>query len=714
VPTSPGGLVAVLSEAGSAPPALPTWVTRQVEQSGTGLGLPVTTGPIEIDELLLARRLGAGSTRRSLVEHLLAPPGVELMAAALADGTYTVAAPEDAALLTVAWLETRGDHVAARDLVRTLAPHVGSVRLAPRLTSTRVVPAGHAYLWTAARAMDALSNRRVSRRIEAQREALTVWNPFTDRLVELWLSAPASDAGGPRITEAWRRRARDLLTEYEELAASHTVCGRHRRHGSGLGMLLARTRSAAEPESSVTEAQAHRLARALTAIVARRGRPGSPQLTRLRDEELRTAARTEFAGLARIAAKRFAPYPEHEGVVDVAPLLAPVTAAESLRTGIIEDTPMPPVVRRIIGRTAARPAHDLLADGVVTSVDQLAELIPHLAAPTVVGGSDVDPSLVTLVAATHRAHQRHTAPLMRSLGERSGFADLPWVRAVGTHSSMPPPERARELARQIGVLTLDHASSNPMPHGLVRELRRVLAGSGTPEPLDTLDPVHFAGRFPDAHRRAAQAAGQLLADTIYPAYFDIDPDVVARLCRDRLIPGRRPWERRGRRTLSVLCAERSDVGLTGQSVEVNRSVIEQGRILVADDLAFLVGLGVVPTDGWTGAGRRAFEDVCLLLECAHRGGGNRLVRRSAAAWRRVVAYVALASADEQVEFVEWAHKAAADRRPDVAERLGHVVTGLEHVVRGGRFDADGRCPGGRRFIGASRVHHCAGPLGLSD
>ena len=714
MPTSPGGLVAALSETGRAPSAPPSWVTRQVVHGGTALGLPVTTGPIEVDELLLARRLGAGSTRRSLVEHLLEPPGMEIMRAALADGTYTVAAPEDAALLTVAWLETTGDHAAAADLVRTLAPHVDSVRLAPRLTSTRVVPAGHTYLWTAGQARNALLSRGTDRRLEAQHEALTVWNPLTDRLVELWLSAPASGAGGPRITETWRRRAAELLAEYEELAAEHTVCGRHRRRGSGLGMLLARTRSAAEPGSFVTEAQARRLGRVLAAIVARRGRQGSPRLERLRDHELRTATRPSCAALARIAADRLASHPEHEGIVDVAPLLVPVTPAESRDTGVPEDTPMPPAVRRVIGRVAARPAHDLLADGVVTSADQLAELVPHLVAPTVVGGSDIDADVTTLVAATHRAHQRHTAPLVRCLRERSGFADLPWVCAVTAHPATSPAERARDLARRIGVLTVDHVSGHPMPDRLVRELRRILSGSGTPEPLDALDPELFLGRFPDAHGRAAQAAGELLAGTIYPVYFDIDTDVVARLHRERLIPGRRPWERRRPPTLSVLCAERSDVGLTGQSGEANRSVVEQGRILVADDLAFLVGLGVCPTDGWVGAGRRAFEDVCLRLERAHRGGGNRLVRRSAAAWRRVVAYVALASADEQVEFVEWARKVVAGRRPDVAERLEHVVTGLEHVVRGGRFDGDGRCPGGRRFIGTSRVHHWAGPLGLSD
>jgi hypothetical protein len=64
------------------------------------------------------------------------------------------------------------------------------------------------------------------------REALTVWNPFADELLDLWLATrDHTGVVGAALPAGWPERAQSLLDRYELLAVRHQRCAKHRRPG---------------------------------------------------------------------------------------------------------------------------------------------------------------------------------------------------------------------------------------------------------------------------------------------------------------------------------------------------------------------------------------------------------------------------------------------------------------------------------------------------
>lgn len=71
-------------------------------------------------------------------------------------------------------------------------------------------------------------------------------------------------------------------------------------------------------------------------------------------------------------------------------------------------------------------------------------------------------------------------------------------------------------------------------------------------------------------------------------------------------------------------------------------------------------------------------------------------------------YLSFLDADAAVSFVEWARHEAAKPYSILGRQLGPVLSGLEWVVSGGRFDQQGiaETPGGaRRFLGWTAGQH---------
>ncbi|MET9967936.1 hypothetical protein ABZZ80_18930, partial [Streptomyces sp. NPDC006356] len=83
---------------------LPAWVTPEVMRGGFATGTPSAGGPLQPYETEAARDFGVPAERRALFAHCLTEAGLAWLWARLDDGHYEVGVPEEAALLTVAWL----------------------------------------------------------------------------------------------------------------------------------------------------------------------------------------------------------------------------------------------------------------------------------------------------------------------------------------------------------------------------------------------------------------------------------------------------------------------------------------------------------------------------------------------------------------------------------------------------------------------------------
>jgi len=88
-----------------------------------------------------------------------------------------------------------------------------------------------------------LAARREHGQVATMHETLTVWNPFADKLLALWLDT----ADGPRVASSfpagWRDRAASLIDGYATLSRAHQRATKHRNPKHNLGILLAATRA---------------------------------------------------------------------------------------------------------------------------------------------------------------------------------------------------------------------------------------------------------------------------------------------------------------------------------------------------------------------------------------------------------------------------------------------------------------------------------------
>ncbi|MET8080996.1 hypothetical protein [Streptomyces sp. NPDC005303] len=309
---------------------MPAWVTPKVARGGFATGAASAGGPLQPYEGEAARRARVTVARKALFAHYLTDAGLAELTALLADGGYQVTVPEEAALLTVAWLAGHGDAAGALRLVDELAPWVARLRFAPPPGPVREPAADDwaVYRLTVGEAHAAVAGRRPDPAVEAMREALAVWNPFADELLAHWLETAGDGRVLAHAPDAdWRARGAALLKQYRRLAEEHRWCGKHRRPKENLAIL----RTAMEEAVAGRELDARRkglLQHAVEAIVRRRGRPGTVEHAALRARQAADAARPTHHALARLVVRRMSGLPQDSGTPQADRLIGPVTAQE--------------------------------------------------------------------------------------------------------------------------------------------------------------------------------------------------------------------------------------------------------------------------------------------------------------------------------------------------------------------------------------------------
>ncbi|MER7598079.1 hypothetical protein [Streptomyces hydrogenans] len=702
---------------------LPAWVTPEVLHGGFATGAARAGGPLQPYEAEAARRAGVPADRAALFAYHLTEPGLAALWALLDSARYEVTLPEEAALLTVAWLVRAGETDAAVELVGVLGPFADKLRFLPRPAERAAPEPGAVHRSTVAQARAALAGRRPHRAVEAQREALRVWRPFADEVLAHWLefTGPAGEVGrGAEPDAGWLAHGRALLDRYERLAAAHPLTGRHRDPRGNEGIL--RGALAELVAGRRLDARRAGLVRvAVTGMVRKRGLPGSERHAALRGVQAAQAALPAHHALARLVGDRLAGLPQESGLADVAPYVTPVTAAEGARTGLPEGADVPPSVRRVVAVTRSAPLGVLVAAGVVPSAEAMAELVPQLVAAERTAVHR-DPELRALMAANYRAFRVRRSLLLVNLARQVTPEELPWVRAVGGHAAGDDTTRSSAVAaaRTLAETAVEHFPGTLLPNPLVRELGVLLGASGLDAPLtEELAADIFMGRFSGKFLASAGVAAELLGGgSLYERYYGIDYAELGALAarRDGGHRGRgRPRTGGGDDVLAEfarLCHVRAGRTRGTGSVAENGMVIEQAQILTTHNLATLVRrVGVAPEPGWAETARRCFGTVERLTERAGRGPYPLSALKDAAyAWRQLVFHLTLCGEAERSEVLAWLPAEAA-RRPLVASRLAPALLGLRHVAGGGLFEADGTALAGRarRLTGWTASGHWLRP-----
>jgi hypothetical protein len=692
---------------------LPVWVTPEVVRGGFATGAAGAGGPLQPYEAQAARRFGVAADRGALFAHCLTAPGLAWLGELLDSGRYEVTVPEEAALLTVAWLVRHDETAGALDLVTELEPYAGRLRFLPRPTDepTAADPAA-VHRDTVSDASATLARRRPHAAVETQREALTVWQPFGDELLAHWLETARDGRVLERTPDtAWPARGAALLHRYRQLAARHTRCGKHRDPRQNLGIL----RGALEETVAGRPLDARRLGllrHAVASMVRRRGLPGSAPHTALRERQAAQAALPSHHALAQLVLRRLGGLPQDSGVPEVAPFVSPVTEQEARDAGLPAGTVVPPAVRQVVEAALSAPIGTLVERGVIPSAEVLAELVPQLVAATTAQGYG-DEALRTLMAAHYRAFRNRRSLLLLHLRRQVRAEELPWVRAVagqlgdGTEGRGP----ALTVLRELGELAVRTFPGTLLPNPLVRELGVLARRADLSAPLvEELAADIFMGTFSPKFPAAARIAADLLHGTLYERYYGIDYRAVRDLAITEAATA--PSRRYGARTspgFAALCAERAGEPAGSWSVAANGKVIEQAQILTTHNLATLVArVGVSPEPGPSDLAHRCFVTVCRRTARVHRNPRPLPALKDAAyAWRQMLFHLSLCSPAEQ-EYVLAALDEETARHPaHVAARLAPALAGLRLVAAGGAFARDGTADGGRArcFLGWSTGPH---------
>lgn len=626
--------------------------------------------------------MGIAADRSVIFGYFLTGAGLQYLTALLDSGGYRVEIPEDAALLTLAWLLQAGDREAALDVLDAISPFAAIFRFAPKVADIPTSPPDFVHRITAGQATALLANRKLNPKVEAQREALAIWNPLADRILTLWLEKYDDGHVTIELDPDWQSRAAALVREYDRLASAHTTCSKHKRPKENLAILLGALRAAALGQR-VPDRALGLLRNTIAASLNKRGVPGMYKHTGLRAPQRDVANAPAHSKLAAVAAHRLQALDQSAGIEQAAPLAIDVTSREAAESGLPAGTPMPQIVDRVLARAHSAPVEELLTEGVVPSAEVLAELVPRISA-TVVAASFGDAALARLAAANYRAFCRRRSVLLLNLAKQVQLSELPWVQAMTPHSNATADE-AKALAQRVGALTLDYFPATILPNPLVQELQHLLAAAGHDVPLvEELAADIFEGRFSDKYRRAAQTTVRIVGGTLYARYFGIDTDQILGLAESPKkrwgSPWRRPQATEDGLSFGALCSSRAgQKGGRWRSVPANGTIIEQSQILTTHNLAALVDLGIRPTRSWADLARESIEQTAAKLALAARQPRPLpTVKDAAYAWRQAIFYLSVADPTE-------AHALIND---DLVSASAPAV--MHELLAGLRVAADGR------------------------
>jgi hypothetical protein len=267
--------------------------------------------------------------------------------------------------------------------------------------------------------------------------------------------------------------------------------------------------------------------------------------------------------------------------------------------------------------------------------------------------------------------------------------ELPWVAAITAHRGgvQAAQEQNRQALTQIASLAITAFPTQILPNKLLQELRALAEGAGLKIPIvDELAADIFMGAFTEKYLRAAQAAGELLAGTLYERYYGIDYAQVRRIGDVKPSQHGAPTSA----AFTRLCYERAGASAQGAwSVARNGTVIEQEQILTTHNLAALsqaLGLTGALAPRHAEQARYCFAWICRRHQQAPAAWQPRLrmVKNSAYAWRQMVFFLALLPPAEVGAFVEWAYEHLGRQQPAFQGRFAPALHSLALAAAGAR------------------------------
>ncbi len=628
---------------------LPAWTTLEVATGGFATGSLLAGGePTDYERTLSATVPGVRVEQMRLDLNLwhLTEAGLDHLQRMLGEGCYRIDLPEESALSMVAWLVEQGRIEQAHEVIEAIAPFFDRLRFFPARTESALPLLAEVSIFSAADVGQRLSQLSAQPRLATQRRAIEKRLPLYDATIALFLATFVDGWPGQRYPDGWDASAKALLARIASARSGASAdSAEHKRRSSELFALLA---VCAADASALNGRQVGRIRRIVDDFVRAHGAPGSPAHAARRRQQEREVASAPYHRIGHAVAARLAAYPGSEGIADFSALCEPITAEEAARFNIEPGLPLPDPVRERLLRCRRGTIAELVQAGIVTSSDTIARVLPALTAE--IRSSELaDPRLRQLYAATYRAFRKQRSLLLLNLQSQVRLNELPWIAVIAAYraSDSASTEMARVALVESAAVAITAFPHAILPNKLLNEFRALADSATLKLPLvDEIAADIFMGEFTNTFVDAARCAAQVVAGTLYAAYYDIDTDALAAL------PHRPETATGSRRSkdafdaLSNLAARRAGLADSWGNVATNGAILEQSQILTTHNLAVLfdgAGLLAMLEPTLDALALKGFQWVCRRQQMRIPHWHARLVmlKNTAYAWRQMVFFLSM-------------------------------------------------------------------------
>jgi hypothetical protein len=672
------GMASGLLQVGSRrPSSLPVWVTLEVLRGGFATGNPLAGGPSTQVEQAMAAERNLVPERTKLNEYFLSPAGLDELQTWLSTGHYQTDLPEEAALLSVAWLAQAGDLEGAAQIVKEIAPYFSKLRFYPR-PSIHPQSLDRLQLQSPEQVSRSLSQLQNRRQFLLMREVISTWLPFQDRLISLALETVTGElpsvenhqllGGWPlqQFPEGWQGRANALLSEFENQARKSALW---KPKGDFLS-LVDLLRLACSKPSEMSGREVGKLRRILANYIRKRGLPGSNDHAALRKQQQDVANLPGRADWVPLLQQR---------LIEVASLEA--KGEQAVQQHLLAPTPegraIPPGLASKLLRCWKASPEALAAAGVIRSGETLAKLLPQVSSQ-VPGSQFSNQAARQLFEATYVAFRKRRSLLLLRLESQVKFNELPWMSALLKHADRESQQFARQTLERFLSLYFQCWPQVILPNKFVKELFALSKLAQLELPLlEQLAADIFMGAFSEKFLRSAQDTARLLGNSLYQRYYNLDLQNVLDLNDLQKTYG----------TLSspgflALCESLAGTK-AGKSLVGNGKIIEQAQILTSHNLAvlwneFQLGQCLSAKD----LASYCFGWVCRAQTLSYSDWRSNLKARSrcANAWRQMVFYLSTLSEPEVQDFFVWAKTRL--RNPKLDSSVGVWLEDLHRSFNG--------------------------------
>ena len=705
-------------EYGSRTPigGVPAWATLEVITGGFATGGLLAAGSLKSHELDLLNQLpeaNDGEDRRVLNGHFLTDDGLSDLRNWLGTGCYDICVPEEGALLVVAWLVDNGRADMARSLLEEISPWFAKMRFypvplqRPRTYSTQV------YLQDVSQTIADLSRIKPNRRILAQKEAVEIWAPYYDRIVELFVETIVDGWPCRTYPDGWSQRAVELLSEYAELRKTHGICSKPEKAKGYFAQLRQYLVSAASQPQLLTGRDVGRIRLIIHRYVEKRGLPLSEKCKKARSKQREHVAAPICHDVGKVVISRLEKRPPNDGLDDLSQIHSPIDAEESRIFRVPVDTSVPKSIQRKVERCLNETVDVLVDRGLITSGETLARVLPQMTSGLQAAGIS-DPSLRRLYAAIYRSFRQRRSLLLLNLEKQVQIEELPWVAAIDSFrdETLSSRQLASQTLEEITLLTITSFPHAILPNKLLQELTGLAKTAALDIPLvEEVAADIFMGKFSGKFVESAKKAADVIEGSLYANYYGIDCGEIRRLTSSAKTTKKGWLQKATADPFAEMCSCRAGVPLGTWDPATNGMIIEQQQILTTQNLAALL-TGLCLTDAIRvrlgGMARYCFQWICERQQMKIDRWHARLimVKNTAYAWRQMIFFVSLLPKGEASDFLHWASEHLESQQKDFVTRFRPALQGLtlaaeEHL----NDDLAARNFGARRFLGWSKEQH---------